>query len=271
MRFLFFIIFVFTSNISFSVHACGNGNKCAVADEREYYIRMPSTHDGTTPVGALFFAHGLGGSGKGIVNNFDLIRMANTLGIALVALQTKSFDWNVKNSPRGRADRNSNEYKYLDDVIADVAKRFAIDTSKLVLSGMSVGGTFTWTMACKGRERFAAYIPISGAYWKHPPQSCSSRPQHVIHIHGRHDQIVPLRGRNFSNSGHANIYDLHKAYSKIGGYEKTGNSEPRDLSCKVSRNEADRLLELCIHSGEHFFFAWHISYAWKRFVELGIL
>jgi len=270
MRLLLTIAFLFAS-FAVSAYACGNGYKCAVSDGREYYIRMPKGHDGKTPVGALFFAHGLGGSGKGIANNRELVNMASRLGIALVALQTKSFDWNVKNSPRGRSDRSSNEFTYLDDVIADIKKRFSIDRSKLVLGGMSVGGTFTWTMACTGRNRFAAYMPISGAYWKTPPQSCSTRPQNVIHIHGKHDQIVPLTGRNFSNSGHANIFDIHKAYEKIGGYEERSRSNPVDLNCKISRNGSNKLLELCIHGGEHFFHARHISYVWKRFVELGIL
>jgi len=270
MRFIFLTIIILF-HLPTLAHACGGGEKCIVADGREYFVRMPQGHDGKTPIPALFFAHGLGGSGKNNIHNSSLIDMASQLNIALITLQTKSFDWNVKNSPKGRADRSSNEFDYLDDVIADISKRFAINKEKLVLGGMSVGGTFSWTMACTGRNRFAAYMPISGAYWKFPPKSCSSPPQNVIHIHGKHDQIVPLTGRNFSNSGHANIFDIHKAYAKIANFEVVGKSKPLDLQCKISRNAGGKLLELCIHGGEHHFHARHISYALRRFVELDIL
>jgi len=272
MRILLVALIILFSTFAAPSFACGGvSTNCNLPDERYYRILMPEGHDGKTPIGALIFAHGLGGSADSIINNRNLIKMTSELGIALISLQTKSYDWNVKNSPRGRADRSSNEYDYLDDVRKDISKRFAVDRSKLVLAGMSVGGTFTWTMACTGRNRFAAYIPISGAYWKNPPVSCSAPPQNVIHIHGTSDPTVPLTGRNFSNSGHANIYDIHKVYAKIGRYRKINHATPIDLDCKQSRNPSNKILDFCLHDGGHAFEARHISYAWKRLRRLGIL
>ena len=191
--------------------------------------------------------------------------------MALVGLKAKREDWNVKNSPAGRSDRSSNEYDYLDDVISDIRKRFDIDPDRLVLSGVSVGGTFTWTMACTGRARFAAYLPISGTYWLSPPRSCRTKPQNIIHIHGTSDKTVPLVGRRVGSSAHSNVHHLLKAYAAIGRYRPSAQKLVKDLRCDRKRNARGQILEFCRHSGGHYFRASDIEYALRRFISVGIL
>ncbi len=272
MRILFLTLIVCViSSFSTSSIACGVNSHCRVADDRHYRIAMPSGHDGQTNIGAVFFAHGLGGNAVGIVQNPNLRRIANRLGVALVALKSKRQDWNVKNSPNGRSDRHSNEFSYLDNVIKDITKRFPINRKKLMLAGVSVGGTFTWTMACTGRGRFAAYMPISGTYWLRPPQSCSTRSANVIHVHGTADKTVPLGGRRVGSSAHSDVNQVIKAYAKIGGYKKIGSSSPSGLKCTKRRNLKGNTLDFCLHGGGHSFRAKDIEYAYRRFRALGIL
>ena len=148
MRSLLIFLVLFLPGYSTHALACGDSSICLIAGERHYHIRLPAGHNGKTKVGAIFFAHGLGGRSSGIIQNRNLTRMANRLGVALVALQSKNSDWNIKNSPAGRSDRSSNEYAYLDNVIKDITKKFPINKKRLMLAGVSVGGTMTWTMAC---------------------------------------------------------------------------------------------------------------------------
>ena len=267
---LIFIILSFSSSASI-VFACGSSSHCKVPDNRHYRIHMPQGHDGKTKIGAIFFAHGLGGTAVGTVQNQNLMRMANRLGVALIGLKAKRNDWNVKNSPAGRSDRSSNEFRYLDDVIKDVKRRFPINKKKLVLAGVSVGGTFTWTMACTGRNRFAAFMPISGTYWLNPPTSCSAKSANIIHVHGTSDLTVPLTGRRVGSSAHSNVNEVINAYAKIGKYKRIGKSAVSNLNCTKRRNFRGRILDFCLHGGGHRFRASDIEYAWRRFQSLDIL
>lgn len=47
-------------------------------------------------------------------------------------------------------------------IIMDVSKTYSGDSSKYYLTGLSLGGTGTWTIAKKHPEVFAAIVPISG-------------------------------------------------------------------------------------------------------------
>jgi len=271
MRYIVFVLaFVFSFELP-SAQACGQNSHCQIADGRHYRIKMPAGHNGKTKIGAVFFAHGLGGNAVGVINNQNLQRIANRLGVALVALKAKRNDWNVKNSPAGRSDRSSNEFSYLDNVIKDITKRFPINRRKLMLAGVSVGGTFTWTMACTGRGRFAAYMPISGTYWRNPPTRCSAGPTNIIHVHGTSDKTVPLGGRRVGSSAHSNVNQVIKAYAKLGRYNHVGKSSPSSLRCTKRKNVSGKVLEFCLHGGGHSFRARDIEYAWRRFRSLGVL
>lgn len=271
MRSIFIFLVLYLSGYSSYALACGDSSSCRIAYDRHYHIRLPVGHDHKTKLGAIFFAHGLGGSSKAIIQNKNLIDMANRLGVALVALQSKNSDWNIKNSPAGRSDRSSNEYSYLDNIIKDITKKFPIDNSKMMLSGVSVGGTMTWTMACTGRGRFAAYMPISGTYWLSPPKSCTAKPANVIHVHGTSDKTVPLNGRKVGTSAHSNVKEVIDAYAKIGKYSKTNSSKKASLNCTNRRNLKGKILDFCLHSGGHNFRAQDIEFAWRKFRSLGIL
>jgi len=271
MRILFIFAVLMFSSISSMVFACGSSSHCKVSDDRHYRIYMPQGHDGKTKIGAIFFAHGLGATAVGTVQNKNLIRTANRLGVALIGLKAKRNDWNVKNSPSGRSDRSSNEFRYLDDVIKDITRRFPINKKRLMLAGVSVGGTFTWTMACTGRNRFAAFMPISGTYWLNPPKSCSAKSANIIHVHGTSDLTVPLKGRRVGSSAHSNVNEVINAYAKIGKYKRIGKSTASNLNCTKRRNLRGRVLDFCLHGGGHSFRAKDIEYAWRRFQSLGIL
>lgn len=267
LAFLSVLGFLFSN----SAQACGNGGICNLENDRHYRIRFPDNHDGKKSLGAIFFAHGLGGSSKGIIDNQNLIRLSNRLGIALVALKAKREDWNVKNSPSGRSDRTSDEDQYLKTVIRDVTGRFSIDRKRLMLAGVSVGGTFTWTMACTGKTHFAAYMPISGTYWLNPPKSCSNAPKNIIHVHGTADRTVPITGRRVGSSAHSNVLQLINAYSRIGDYSTVNKVNTGGLRCSNQKNLNGNILEFCLHDGGHQFRTKDIEYAWRRFQKLGIL
>ena len=82
----------------------------------------------------------------------------------------------------------------LDHVIA----RFHIDTRRVYLTGLSMGGYGVWSLAAKHPERFAAIAPICGGgsaanlLMANRAQSRALRTLSVWAFHGANDDVVPL-------------------------------------------------------------------------------
>jgi len=76
----------------------------------------------------------------------------------------------------------------LDDIIA----RYAVDPDRVYVTGLSMGGYGTWSLACAYPERFAAIVPIcgKGETW----QAGSLRHVPVWAFHGAKDTVVPPEG-----------------------------------------------------------------------------
>ena len=81
----------------------------------------------------------------------------------------------------------------LDYVIA----RFRIDTRRVYLTGLSMGGYGTWSLGLKHPERFAAIAPVCGGgtfadvLLANPHQGRAQRSLAVWAFHGANDPVVP--------------------------------------------------------------------------------
>jgi len=177
--------------------ACGADSDCALENGRKYRIRMPTAATSDMP-GVIIFAHGYRGSAAGVMRNKSLARMANRLGVALIALDASGDDWALPGAPHPANGRN--EMIYVDNVIADATTRFEIDRNRIVVSGFSAGAMLTWTLACERGDDFAGFIPISGTFWAPVPDTCPRPAASIIHIHGDADKTVPLQGRQINQS-----------------------------------------------------------------------
>jgi predicted peptidase len=74
----------------------------------------------------------------------------------------------------------------LEDVIAN----HPVDTDRIYLTGISMGGFGTWSLATAYPQRFAAIIPICGGGSPYLADRLKSVP--VWAFHGAQDEVVPL-------------------------------------------------------------------------------
>ena len=250
--------------ISAPAHACGPDTNCEIGKDRHYLIKMPDGHDGKTSVGAIFYAHGYKGNARGAMRNTSLVNAASRLGLALISVKSAGPDWHLPHSPQQHAAEELVELEYFDAVIADVKKRFSIDTSKLLMTGFSAGGMMTWTLACERSEKFVGFVPMSGTFWVPQPQSCPSPPANVIHYHGAKDKIVPLKGRRIGPAHQGNIFEVMAMYERTGDYAGLVKNVTDDLSCIRKTNPTAKILELCLYNGGHGFRTDYIVRAWKK-------
>lgn len=75
-------------------------------------------------------------------------------------------------------------------IIDEMYKRYGIDRDRVYLSGFSMGGMMTYYAATVIADKIAAFAPVSG-FLMDGPNTNSSRPIPIIHIHGMDDTFVP--------------------------------------------------------------------------------
>ncbi len=273
MRILAAIIASPLAALSFSTMpalACGPDTDCALG-ERHYRIAMPDGHDGASKVGAIVFAHGYRGSARGVMRNGSLRRLASDLGVALIAVKSASDDWILPNAPRRPDVDGSEEFNYLDAVIADASSRFDIDTGRMMMTGFSAGGMMTWNMACHRPAMFAGFAPISGTFWLTPPETCAGPVANIIHLHGDADPTVPLGGRPIADTHQGDVMDSLAMYAAYGGFGPPQTSSTAQLSCQDRSNAAGDMLSFCMFEGGHSFRTEYVKYAWDTFAAKGKL
>jgi predicted peptidase len=131
-----------------------------------YMEALPARYDSTTKrYPLLVFIHGTGERGNGAS---DLSNVA-WIGVARLIKDKKfpaSFTVNNKNysfiviSPQFRAWPSA---KDVNDMITYAISKYRIDTTRMYVSGLSMGGGATWDHAGTYASRLAAIVPICGA------------------------------------------------------------------------------------------------------------
>lgn len=264
------LISVLFSCFASSLLACGAHSDCPVGD-RFYRIVLPDSYETNQPVPALVFAHGFRGSARGVLRNPKLKGLASDLGAALIAVKSVGPGWDLPNGPRTLQSDGSEEFAYFDAVVEDAVSRFAIDEERVVVSGFSAGGMMVWNLACARPNRFAGFIPISGTFWKAPPDTCSLPVASVVHIHGDADKTVPLLGRKVGPTKQGEVPATIDMYGSFGDFGRPERKTYDGLTCKEQANESGNKLDFCLFSGGHWFNPEHLRHGWSQLQKAGQL
>lgn len=230
--------------------ACGRDTDCVIG-ERSYRIVFPEGHDGTTPIGAIVFAHGYRGTASGVMRNKGLTALASELGIAFIAARAAGPEWNIPNVPSFDALEDVNELAYFDALIEDVVERFAIDRSRILASGFSSGAMMVWHLACYRGDAFAGFAPMSGTFWEPIPETCPTGPISLIHYHGKDDPVVPLHGRPIKDAHQGDIYEAIALIAGLGDFRPIETMQTTELDCARQTDSSGHILELCLFPGKH--------------------
>jgi predicted peptidase len=83
-------------------------------------------------------------------------------------------------------------------LVDDITATYAVDTKRIYLTGLSMGGYGTWELALAHPEKFAAIVPICGGgqtisvLLVSPDKASALRTLGVWAFHGGKDPVVPL-------------------------------------------------------------------------------
>ncbi len=222
-----------------------------------YHLVLPEAADNPP---AVIFLHGAGGTGRGILGMRGTVEALRARGYAVIAPNGLPWGngrgggiWNFL--PTLGRENPRDEAAFLAEVVADAAESHGVDADRVILAGFSAGGFMVNYLACDTPGAFAAYMPVSGGFWRPHPEECAG-PVRLLHTHGWRDSTVPLEGRPlrggqwlqgdiFEGLG---IWRTANACDRPNptGYSETGDFQRRHWECAEGA-----ALELALFPGGH--------------------
>ncbi|GGB08908.1 alpha/beta hydrolase-fold protein [Puia dinghuensis] len=149
-----------------------------------YLLYLPDgySQDTTVKWPLILFLHGSGESGH------DLEKV-KVHGPPMLVAQGKKLPFIIV-SPQTPDPATGWEPNTLYWLLQDVKEKYRVDPDRVYLTGLSMGGFGSWTLAIKHPEEFAAVVPICAGgdtadIWK-------LRNMPVWGFHGAKDNVVPL-------------------------------------------------------------------------------
>lgn len=128
----------------------------------------------------ILFLHGAGESGT----NLDKVKIHGPPKL----LETKPMPFIVVSPQSPGRGWNADS---LNALLDDVRRHYRVDQNRVYLTGLSMGGYGTWTLAAAHPEKFAAIAPICGGGNPADAPKLAALPIWVFH--GAKDPTVPLR------------------------------------------------------------------------------
>ncbi len=154
-------------------------------DRGGYSLYAPETYDPSRACPVVVALHG--GSGHGRAFLWSWLRDARAHGAILVAPTAVGETWSLM----GPDEDTPNLNRILDHVRG----RWTIDPSRMLLTGMSDGGTFTYVSGLEPASPFTHLAPVAAAF--HPmlvemadPERLRGLPVHLVH--GALDWMFPI-------------------------------------------------------------------------------
>jgi phospholipase/carboxylesterase len=148
------------------------------------WVYVPETYSTEIAHPLVMALHGGGGRGRGFL--WSWVREARSRGAILVAPTSLGDTWAIQGEDR--------DTPHLAHILAFVRQRWNVDAGRMLLTGMSDGGTFTYVSGLESSSPFTHLAPIAAAFHPMLVQAADadrlrSLPIHIVH--GLKDWMFP--------------------------------------------------------------------------------
>lgn len=186
--------------------------KDSAGTEHKYVLFVPHDYNKDKPTPTILFLHGAGETKqKEGAKTKGTPKMPVEVGIGpAIKKREKTFPFLtiIPQSPRFGWGAGSDGAKLALAILEDVEKNYSIDPKRLYLTGLSMGGMGTWSLAMEMPDKWAAIVPICGRGDTSKAEKIKDLPCWAFH--GDADTAVNVSGSR----------DLIKAIEKAGGHPK---------------------------------------------------
>jgi predicted esterase len=151
---------------------------------RYYLLNVPSSFDNKTPLPLVFALHGYDMNNVALVDLYDFTAQSGNKAITVLPQGEGPAPGNTSHWGdqvlKSTWTANTANYTFMQTLMADLESRYCIDTSRVFITGFSMGGMFTNSIACDHIDWFRGYAPVEGG----GPSSCANanaQPAVIIH------------------------------------------------------------------------------------------
>jgi predicted peptidase len=131
----------------------------------------------------ILFLHGAGERG-------DDLNKVKVHGPPKIVQKKKDFPFIVVSPQCPKDSWWNDKVEVLINLLDEIEANYNVDTKRVYLTGLSMGGYGTWALGSKDPERFAAIAPICGGGMRIMAFGLTDMPIWVFH--GAKDKVVPL-------------------------------------------------------------------------------
>jgi predicted peptidase len=147
----------------------------------DYLLHLPQDYENKDSWPLMLFLHGAGERG-------DDLELVKKHGPPKTVETDSSFPF-VLVTPQCKANRWW-EPIFLTALLDDISANYKIDKDRIYVTGLSMGGYGTWSLAAHTPKRFAAIVPICGGGDPNWAPALAHLPVWVFH--GAKDKVVKL-------------------------------------------------------------------------------
>ncbi len=188
-----------------------------------FSVYVPEYHDGSTPLPLVVALHG--GSGHGRSFLWTWLRDARTRGALVVSVTSVGETWSLMGPDQDSAN--------LSAIVDYVRGQWPVDDERVLLTGMSDGGTFSYVSGLQADSPFTHLAPVSASF--HPmltevADAGRLRDLPIYLVHGAKDWMFPVDVARTARD------TLSAAGARVE------YREIEDLSHTYPREENDRIL-----------------------------
>jgi len=164
---------------------------------RYYLLDVPTAADNQSPLMLIFALHGYDMNNVSVTGLYNFTSRSGGKAITVYPqgegpAPGDTSHWGdgvLKSTWTG----NTANYTFIQNLMTDLESRYCIDPSRVFITGFSMGGMFTNSIACAHSDWFRGFAPVEGA----GPGSCSNanaKPAIMIHQGTADTTVSPTTG-----------------------------------------------------------------------------
>lgn len=183
--------------------------------DRRYLVHMPTHYNPRRPAPVVFGFDGW----RDTPENFRRYSRLNETGAAREAIRIypESINHGWEGAPYAVV-RPGEDLKFIQQIIAEVARTYNVDRGRIYATGHSNGGGMTAVVACHLPHVFAGVAAVGGAFYDPVNRGCSNRPIPFLISHGTGDTMMKYNGGYRHNGAHyLAVPTLVNSYKKRNG------------------------------------------------------
>ena len=151
---------------------------------REYIIYVPENYTGTSSLPLLLSFHGLTSNMEFNFNYTNFDQLAEDENFIVVHPNGISNTWTV-------SANDDTDIDFIVSLLNQLEEDYNIESNRIYSTGMSMGGFFSFSLACRLSDRIAAVASVTGSMYQPAINNCSPvKPMPILQIHGTEDGTV---------------------------------------------------------------------------------